>query len=90
MSGGVARKATITNRHGFIVEDGDDYIRVTLPEGTTADERRLYHEGLDEMFLSRGWRPHNAQRGAPGYCTCGTLTKLCDVARKASSDKARR
>ncbi len=41
---------TITNRHGFIVEDGGDYIQVTLPDWLTPDQRRRFEEELDDIF----------------------------------------
>jgi hypothetical protein len=42
--------STITNRHGFIVEDGGDWIRVTLPDWLTPDQRRHFEGKLDGNF----------------------------------------
>ncbi len=39
-----------TNRHGFIVEDGGNYIQVTLPDWLTPDQRRRFEEELDDIF----------------------------------------
>ena len=41
---------TITNRHGFIVEDGGDWIRVTLPDWLTPDQHRRFEGELDGIF----------------------------------------
>ncbi len=41
---------TTTDRHGFIVEDGGDYIQVKLPDWLTPDQRRRIKSELDDIF----------------------------------------
>jgi len=86
--------STIINYHGVIIEEDDQQIRFTLPDWLTPEDRRGVKERLDSILLPESrvkslpagpWVPTDAHRpepDVPGYCTCGTLTRLCGGATR--------
>jgi len=83
--------STTTTPYGVIVTETEDYISFRLPSWLTVEERARIKLGLDEWWAAsvievaagRGQDEptHRPEPDVPGYCTCGTLTKLCEAQR---------